>query len=294
MNQHDLATVALDTMIHNLSGEQEVEVIVLDNGSDTPFQYPERTPIHPSPTLTMKSEMGFPESEITRLCHTTIVRYEKSIGVYPTFWEGMKHANGDVLAFFHSDLIIYEKDWDLKVLDRFVLNQNLGLVGFIGSNEIDSSGGRGSGTCSNFQGNTVSSPTNSWHGSPAGVHGSVTSGFVPSAVVDGCAMIFRRSCLSAIKQRPEFPPHHFYDRLLSCETMEKGYSIGTIGIECDHISGQTVNQEKKYDVMAREWAESHGFNMAGVHNWDSVIYLEAERQWLTEYRYIKHFIPIKI
>lgn len=279
MNQHPLAQACIDVMMGNLSDNiNDVEFVILDNGSDVPFIVP----------------------------GSVTVRYEKSIGVYPTFWQGLIHAKGDILAFFHSDLAIYEKGWDDRVIKTFTENPKLGLLGFIGSNEIDSAGGRGLGTASNFMGDAVTcgiladqTPTHqhaiSWTGSPAEVHGKRLTGFMNAAVVDGCAMIFRRTCLESISQRENFPPHHFYDRLLSCETKEKGYTVGVLGIECDHFSGQTVNQEPKYEVMAREWAEAHGrTSFAPYHNWDSVIYHEAEGQWLSEYRNMKCIVPFRV
>jgi cellulose synthase/poly-beta-1,6-N-acetylglucosamine synthase-like glycosyltransferase len=279
LNQFPLATTAIDFAIQNLSGENDVEVIVLDNGSSSELRY------HP----------GFVADNFNII----IRRSENNIGVYPTFWWGLKEATGDVLAFLHSDMIVTEKDWDKRVLQAFS-DQKLGLLGFIGSNEIDRFGGRGFGTTSNFQGDSYINSDGigikmGWKGSPASAHGKQDAGYSRAAVIDGCAMIFRRSVLEAIKQRENFPPHHFYDRLLSCETRELGYEVGVLGIECDHISGQTVNVEESYNDMAKDWCESHGIGrLPEDHNWDTVVYKTAEHAWLSEYRDIKHFIPCKV
>jgi cellulose synthase/poly-beta-1,6-N-acetylglucosamine synthase-like glycosyltransferase len=279
-NQHSLATTAIDLAIANLSGEQEVELVILDNGSDTPFPWS-------VPVETIRSGIT-----------VKILRSAKNIGVYPTFWWGLKESTGDVLAFFHSDLMVAEKGWDKRVLEAFS-DQNLGLVGFIGSNEIDSSGGRGRGTTSNFQGGEYKNGDGMgkiamWKGSPAEAHGKRSPAYSRAAVVDGCAMILRRSVLEAIKQRENFPPHHFYDRLLSCEVRELGYEVAVLGIACDHISGQTVNQEQGYDDMAREWATEHKLAKNHLHNWDSVLYQRAESLWLTEYRDTKRLVPCRV
>lgn len=279
LNQFPLATTAIDFAMRNLSGENEVEFVILDNGSDTLFNYP----------LQIKRNVS-------------IVHEAKNIGVYPTFWKGLEHSTGGVIAFLHSDLIVVEKGWDKRVIQAFKDNEKLGLLGFIGSNEIDRFGGRGWGTISNFQGGTFMNSDGigiktGWKGSPASAHGKQDSGYSRAAVIDGCAMIFRRSVLEAIKQREDFPPHHFYDRLLSCETRELGYDVGVLGIACDHISGQTVNQESTYGEMAGAWALTHNIHIVKDEqhiNWDATIYQEAERQWLNEYRDIKHFIPCKV
>ncbi len=301
MNQHDLAYASIDMAMDNLSGENDVELVILDNGSDVPFEYPEVKKVYKRHKNLMESSPEDFTSGDSKEVRVSIMKYKKSIGVYPTFWKGLEYTDGDILAFFHSDLVISEKDWDMRVIREFEDRPTLGLLGFIGSNEIDGSGGRGLGTTSNFQGGELHShnaiESRVWKGSPASVHGRVDSGFSNAVVVDGCAMIFRRETLKKIKQRPEFPPHHFYDRLLSCETIETGYTIGVLGIGSDHISGQTVNQEPKYQEMAKEWATAHGLTtmlMYGVSNWDGVIYKEAERQWLSEYRDQKRMIPMVI
>lgn len=288
LNQFALAQTAIDFVVNSL--DSSADLIILDNASDKPF----------IPVMAVNAP---------KIINKQIVRLEHNIGVYPTFWEALKHTDADVLAFFHSDLMISERGWDTRVLAHFEANPKLGLIGFIGSNEIDVAGGRGLGTTSNFMGDsymhrTLEGVENRWVGSPAESHGVRNTGFTEAAVIDGCAMVFRREVLQHIKQRPNFPIHHFYDRMLSTETRELQmdiptpvpvyYEMGVLGIGCDHISGQTVNQEPAYDKAAQVWAESHGLQKGELHNWDSVLYKEAEKQWLTEYRDIKHLVPCRV
>lgn len=285
-NQHALSEAVIDLARANLSGDNEVEFIIIDNASKEPFHY-----------FGAALEKGSLE--------TKVVRYTKNVGVYPIFWEALKHCTGDVVAVFHSDLFVAEAGWDTRVLEAFESHPKLGLLGFIGSNEIDGSGGRGLGTSSNFLGGRyehkmMDGQRASWQGSPAEVHGRRETGYMNAAVVDGCAMIFRRSVLESISQRENFPPHHFYDRLLSSEVLEKGFEVGVLGIGFDHISGQTVNQEDSYHIMAAEWWKEHAAftidrevvqHSEGQVNWDATLYREAERQWLGEYRDTKHLVP---
>ena len=307
MNQFPIARTAIGQAVSNLSGEIDSEVIVLDNGSEVPFlPYGEKSrdmklAIKRAYNFSVKNDTVAPPAEREATATLKTRRHEKSIGVYPTFWDSLKIATGDIIAFFHSDVMIAEKDWDKRVIAEFEKDPTLGMIGFIGSNEIDGSGGRGLGTTSNFQGNEYSDHdglgnVKTWKGSPAHVHGKHSTGFSPASVVDGCVMIFRRSVLEGIKQRENFPPHHFYDRLLSCEVREHGFKMGVLGVAFDHISGQTVNQEPAYDDMARQWCEARGLSKEkeGVHNWDSVIYREAERQWLKEYRDDKKLVPCRV
>ena len=286
MNQIDMASSVYSKLREVTNTvEQDVEFIIIDNGS--------------SPKI---DEMDFPGAKIDR--------HEKSIGVYPTFKRGFEISTGDVVAFFHSDLVIWEKGWNDRVMYAFEKNKRLGMVGFIGSNEIDSSGGRGLGTTSNFAGFSLISSKKSlvgtkdeyqmWAGSFAGVHGKVSGGITNAAVVDGCAMIIRREAWNVIGFRESFPLHHFYDRLISTQLLEKEWYIYVIGIQCDHFSGQTVNKEPAYHDMAEKWCRANVdtrfwcFDVrSGTYNWDATIYQEAERQWMNEYR-PKGFIPKKI
>lgn len=289
LNQVQLSKTCYKEIFANTIGE--VEFIILDNGSDLPIQ-----------------EIDFPKAKI--------VRNEKNIGVYPTVKQGFEVATGDVVAFFHSDVVVWEKGWNLRVIDIFEKHEKLGLMGFIGSNEIDSSGGRGCGTTSQFQGRELTDGIKTWKGSRWDAHGTFLNGFIKGAVVDGCTMILNRDCWNRMTYRENFPLHHFYDRLLCTQTLELGYDVGILGIEFDHFSGQTVGHEVKYDMSAERWCNdnlsittmnewkennedwynnpTNPSRFGSLHNWDSVIYMEAEQRFLKEYRDEKHIVPIKI
>lgn len=270
LNQTELAMSVVKELIKNTS--EDVEILLINNGGDKKIE---------------------PFGKIN------VVNNDKSIGVYPTFKQGFENTRGDIVAFFHSDFIVWERGWDIKVIEAFDFRSKLGMIGFIGSNEIDTAGGRGLGTTSNFQGKkliSILNETKSWTGSPAEPHGKRNDGFTNAAVVDGCAMIIRRRAWQEIGVKENFPPHHFYDRLISTQLLEKGWDIGVLGIACDHISGQTVNQEPKYQKMAWEWLRTHGGAVNDFDdrfNYDHPMYLMAERKWLEEYR-SKGFIPFKV
>jgi hypothetical protein len=312
MGQHELVRLAVEWAISNLSCKHDVEIILIDNVSETRFPYwvtkaggKMRVPIPPPFDLFSDQSVFIPADAPNSYATVEVVRLSKPIGVYPIFWEALKHAQGEVICFFHSDLIVCERAWDDRIANAFNMNSNIGLIGFIGSNEIDSNGGRGGGTTSNFQGAEYEARNehgveNKWKGSPAQAHGKRSGNLSLGAVIDGCSMIFRRSVLEQIKQRPGFPPHHFYDRLLSCEVRELGYDVGVFGIECDHISGQTVGSQAYVD-FAKMWCLKnlivsrlpHPGDVNVEPNWDMLLYQEAERQWLSEYRN-KGFVPSRV
>lgn len=300
LNQFELAEKTIHMMVDNLDHPEEVELIAIDNGSDENFgAYMMRDTKDPFKQL---------ESAVCR-------RNEKNTGNYPMFKQGCDMAKGDVIAFLHSDVFVYEKGWDTKVLAQFDANESLGLVGFIGSTEIDNWGGRGGGTHSNMQGHTMYGETRQWFGSEAKIHGRQDRGFIiDGSVVDGCVMIFRKSVLEKIEVIETLPPHHFYDRIMSVQVIEAGYKVGILGVEFDHVSGQTANHESKWQDTSKEWfylvrgitspqqwAEVNAGWVNQANNpsrgkipdqWDYCAYLEGERMFLQTYRDLKHLVPM--
>ena len=260
LNQHELFYKCFEEIRKNTTTD-DIEYLIIDNGSDEDIVLP----------------------------GVRVIKNKENIGVYPTTNQGMDNTNGDFVAFFHSDVVIWEKGWDKRVIKEFENDINLGLIGFVGSNEIDYNGGRGCGTMSNFMGKSL----DKWTGSPAEHHGRrITEGH-RSAVVDGCVMILDRSAWDNIGYRKHFPPHHFYDRLICTQLLENNWNIMTLGIEFDHFNGQTSSHENKYDKFAEHWCKTHG-EPVKVGSWDNTLYNRAEREWLKEYRDDKHLIPIKV
>lgn len=292
MNQFEIAEAAINLLMSNCEEPDAVDLLVIDNASDTPFEkwYEERN--HNMPFA------------------LNVLRLEENCGNYPIFKLAAERSKTPVTAFFHSDLLIHQFGWDTTIIKAFTTDEELGLIGFIGSTDLDHLGGRGMGTVSNFQGATYGK----WQGSPAHVHGKVDSGLtIHGSVVDGCAMVFRTSVLKNIQWEENFPPHHFYDRMMSVQVLELGYKVGILGIGCDHISGQTANQESSWHNTAKKWAKdnlgidepeqyvnvdpewfANGMNPSNgqvPHGFDHVIYLEAERRFLKKYRDELHLIP---
>jgi len=268
LNSYDLAEAVIASLQQNIA-DPRTEIVALNNGSTGgPFNLPS----HPS---------------------TRVVTLPENIGTYAVFELAPTLASRgcEIVGVLHSDLFVHERGFDRRIADAFASWPQLGLVGFVGSNEIDRSGGRGLGTVSNFLGASTTRNGRVWQGSPAAVHGRSSAGIERAAVVDGCAMIFRRSTLSSIPRFPNFPPHHFYDRLLSCQVMELGYLVAVMGIACDHISGQTASGASGYLDLAKQWCKQH-LGLENCNDWDLEIYRQAEARWLNEYRDRKRFIPL--
>ena len=302
LNQYKLVAQAINYLAENAITSPEL--ILIDNASDEGGEKLK--------DALFKS--GIDTEKLARLSELKIIDLEQNIGTYATFKEGLKYATEDILVYMHSDVFIYQAGWDKIVLDKFEADAGLGLIGFIGSNEIDNLGGRGCGTKSNMQGRETKTLTNTWKGSPAESHGRRITTLETGAVVDGCVMILRKDCLSKLERVEDFPLHHFYDRLISCQVLEKGYRVGVLGIEFDHISGQTVCHEGKHYTIAEQkmiekfssreqWEELRKVWMNNAMNpsrgkkpdtGDYWTYLEAEWRFLSEWRERRHFIPLRV
>jgi len=270
LGQNDMAHAVIDQLFKTIP--EGIEVVIIDNGSEVPF-YDERC---------------------------KIVRFESNIGVYIAFQVGFEYATGDVVAFFHSDLVVWQSGWVERVLEHFNADEKLGMIGFVGSDEIDQMGGRGLGSTCNFQGREL----NGLKGSKPSEHFYMkeSDGFSKAAVVDGCAIIIRRIAWDDLDFKEDWPVHHHYDRLISCQLLENGWGIGVLGIECDHFSGRSTGEDG-YNKLAEEWSrenipkafwESTTDDKGFHYDWNTTIYKEAERKFLKEFRDTKHIIPIHV
>lgn len=298
LNQFELAEVAIRGMVEQLNNASEVELMIIDNGSDVPF-----------------APFKVDDHLVKKLGALNIIRNEENTGNYPMFKQALEVAKGEYIAFIHSDVFVYQKGWDSDVLAQFEAHADLGLIGFIGSTEMDNWSGRGMGTVSNMQGRTVEGMGKTWTGSAAHHHGKVSGGMtIDGSVVDGCVMIFKKSVLETIGFKGYMPPHHFYDRLMSAQVIEAGFKVGILGVAFDHISGQVANTQGKWQDRSKAWFfemfgmespnEWGGLRAEWVHNvnnpsrgkipeqWDHAAYLEAEYQFLKEYRDEKHLVPM--
>lgn len=245
------------------------KIIVVDNGSDTPF--------------TMMGD--------------EVIRYQTNIGGNAIFhrpfkdkWFGSHFDIPEFLAFLHCDMMVWEKDWDQRVVDAFDADPLLSLVGFVGSNEIDEMGGRGGGTMLNYRGAFFEGIGQA---SPAEAHGKRVTDLQPAAVLDHCSMIFRSSVLWQLTpQEGFFAPEHFYDKILSCEVLERGEHVAVLGIECDHFSGGIAPGNLLAEALRKRWlaAEKIEYNKARS---DVAVYVESERRFKARFM-STGFIPLRV
>lgn len=242
-------------------------IVVVDNGSDPPYDI---------------------DSDLD-------VRYEHNIGGNSVFhrWitdDWFAGSPPEFLAFFHCDLMMWETDWDLRVVQAFDADPKLNLIGFAGSNEIDAGGGRGLGTVLNYKGEYFEGIGQA---SPAEVHGRRLTGLEPAAVLDHMSMIFRRSELEQLTpQEGNYAPFHFYDRIISCEVLERGGHIAVLGIECDHFSGGTAGGAPQAEDLMRTWLDENEIPYDPERPYDAM-YLHSEYLFKKKYMW-DGFAPLMV
>lgn len=276
LGQHDMTQFCLNKVVQH--HKEDVEIIIIDNGCDFT---PELPTVSGGP-FTLK----------------TIYPPQGNLGVYPVYKFGMENTTGDVVLFIHNDLIINEDAFDVYVKYLFATKENLGLLGFLGSDEIAKNGGKGYGTTSNFEAKTYTYKDKVWTGTDALIYGSRYDGYTNAMILDGLAMGFRRSAWKKIGFREDFPPNHYHDRLVPLQIIEAGYKVGILGIACDHMDAQTRSNEKKYHSIVQGWCEKNNvpayIDENGKTSWEYAIHMEAQRRLLKEWKDEKHFIPKKV
>lgn len=251
-----------------------VELLMIDNGSDKTYESQAQRVIKGG-----KLKLKY-------------VKNPKNVGVLPTFEQGVQEANGDILCFIHSDVLIHETGWDERVEQAFAEDPQLGLAGLFGARGVHPDGGR-EGCMSHMLGAEWGKVEGA---QPAALHhGELMTGIHPATVFDGVGLFFRKTALQDIASTTDIfatwrAPHHFYDRILGLKIMDKGYHMAVIGIQFDHYSGATVNHSQKYVDFIEDWCAKHDIPYNGK-GWDDTIYWLAEKQWREEYA---HRLPVRV
>jgi hypothetical protein len=265
---HDFYVAMALHYLTDVSDPELTEIVVIDNGSSLAFS-----------EFSWKGDRN--------------IRYEQNIGGNAVFHRWLEDNwfdddLPDYLAFLHCDLMVRERGWDERVIAAFEADPKLDLIGFVGSNKIDHLGGRGDGTMLNYIGAFYDGIGS---GSPAEYHGERIRDLRPAAVVDHCAMIFRRETLQQLTpQEGTYAPEHFYDRILSCEVLQRGGHIAVLGIECDHFSGGIGPGMAKAELLRKRWLEQEGISYDPQDSY-SAVYLESEKRFFSAF---KGFFPLRV
>lgn len=271
MGQHDLTRFCLQKLIDNQVGE--IEIVIMDGKGD--FEIKEGD---------LKSDKPL---------NIKIIHDNE---VYPAFKYWMENTTGDIMLFMHNDVIISDYGFDVLLRHTFLKYPKVGVVGFLGSDEIDARGSRNWGTTSNWLGETYHFNGKTWSGFRAlNVGRQRWDGLSASVVIDGCAMAMRRSGWIPLKEKLMPIPYYDYDRIVCLRYQETGWRVATLGIALDHISNMTGSNELKWHENVKKFGESKKIqtmtDTTGKTNWDISLHAESKRIFLKEWRDEKKMIP---
>jgi hypothetical protein len=271
MGQHDLTIFCLNKLISNQAGE--IEIVIMDG----------------------KGDFEIKEGELSKDKPVNI-RIVRDKEAYPAFDYWMQDTKGDLMFFMHNDIIIEDYGFDALLRYTFFKYPKLGIVGFVGSDEMDKKGSRSWGTTSNFLGKTYTFKGHTWKGKGAMTVGwQRYDGISPSVAVDGCAITFSRKGWSTLSDKKLPMPYYDYDRIMCCRYLEAGWRIATLGVACDHISNMTAATEMKWHENVKEIGIKLNIprvnDSSGKANWDISLHDQSKRLFLKEWRDEKHFIP---
>lgn len=166
-------------------------------------------------------------------------------------------------------------------MDSFLYNPRLGMVGVCGSDEVDDRGGRGGGTMCNFAGRVGQLQEHT---------GKRITSLNQALILDSMFIAMRRPVIDALKIDSHIVPCHFMDKIWPMRTIHAGWFVGVLGLEVDHQGGLT-STGTRFEQDCESWCQKEGLPFEPGKA-SLVVYLEAERQWLTEGRNT-NFLPSK-
>ena len=186
--------------------------------------------------------------------------------ILEAFQQIYKNTSEPIIALCHDDLMIYEQDWDKRVLAQFDDSQ-VGLAGF--------GGALGHGT-PNLYTVPYHLPNLARQGflsnmRSAEVHGKRFTGERDVAILDGMALFVRRSVLDKWGGWPKEGVGYFmYAEALCCEVRRQGLRIRLVGVDFEHLGGKTVAIDGAHD----DYQEAHAYFYE--HNKDVMPYRVKE------------------
>ena len=225
--------------------DPEVEYVVIDNGSTDPI------------------EQFF--VNIIKPKRLNCIRNEENIGMIKTQQQGYENSSGDLIAYIHNDVFIYDTRWSQKVVDAFEKDPKLGAIGFFGAQGCGPIGERIQDVRLPGQMDGLSNMLEAeLHGMRLNTPEGAEYALQPCAIFDGLTMIFRREMLDkagGFDQNYRF--HHLYDRDSALTSLRMGYRNAVINISCHHWGGMTANRSEYQNWINKKLPEHSGYIRPG-------------------------------
>ncbi len=271
VEDHELAELSTYWLKINSTPDLNT-VILLDNGSQPPLhQY------HADVLVRNEENTGAND-----MIHSLLPDFKELVGYEP-----------DVVAYLHCDTIIRESEWDRRVIEEFEADDKLAMAGFLGSAGCDINGMYMAPIVRNFRGSGYTKWNGDWFDAGFQV-GTIHRGSKPAAFLDHCAMVFRIKHLKKlVPQAGNYAPHHYYDKILCLQVLERGLHVRYIGVLMDHFCvGTGKGIENSRDAYTT-WLKEQGLYDDRT-TIDMNVYGEAERLFMKEFRDEKKILPCHV
>lgn len=218
MNQLNDIKSALGLFRYN--GCEDCEWMIIDNGSTDPVETFIRRYLKPK--------------------KLKYIRNEENIGLVKTMQQAYENCKTDVIIFTHSDVYIYQKSWERKIVSLFEDMPDLGGAGLFGSQGCGPIGERIQDVPTP---DTMAGISNTLEAEIHGMRFGSTEPYKSASIFDGFLMAFRMEMLKkagGFDQRYLY--HHMYDRDASLTSLRMGYKNIVVNIPSHHVSGITANR----------------------------------------------------
>lgn len=239
LNHKEETLACLKSFKETASGWDDLEVLIVDNGSRPPAY-----------------GWGIPEEDCS------MVLYPENRGVLQAHQEGYESTKADYIYYSHNDATMFEKGWDDKILATIALaeaesGERVGVAGFFGA--------KGIGTPdiyrSPYQMRQLARNgcVSSCHRMDA-VHGHrpVNEDYELVTVLDGFSLIVSRDLLTLTGGFDmNLPQHHQYDNNVCLDSIDCGFINIVIPMDAFHHGGVT-------DV-SEDWATPFGKSKQEIH-----------------------------
>lgn len=149
--------------------------------------------------------------------------------------QGYESSRADVIAFFHSDLIIHEKGWDSWLLREFK-DESVAVAGFCGAKRL----GHEDLYRVPYRLEQLARAGVRSNLSDAEAHGARSAGACDVAVLDSMAIVVRRAFLQQIGgwRACELPNNpHCTDLWICAMAARYRRRVRFLGVSCTHRSG---------------------------------------------------------
>jgi GT2 family glycosyltransferase len=265
LNQKEEILETLNSYYSLAKYPEDIPLILIDNGSN--------------PTV---ASWIFQFTKNFPLVKLIVHRNAENIGVTKSLnqiWELSKGncCKSDFIFYSHSDVIMQEQDWDVKLLKYLTEISAVGVIGFGGAKGIGSP-------------ELYKEPYVIWqlvrtgffsNMQDAEIHGRrMINEIEPCAVLDGFSLIVNTKLLEETNGFDEenYPIHHMYDNDICLESIKHGYFNFVLNIKCHHKGGITATRGD-YD----KWLRNQGIEG------DSEIHRKAHENFYEKWR---GFIPL--